>query len=225
MMKNNLKIPSFKREECNIGIVHLGVGNFHRAHQALYINNYLNETNDLNWGICGINLREEERENFNFLHNRDGKYVLKTISTEGDTEFTEIHSIKKLVDIFVPKYQEIIVQNPTWSYLKLVALENKVTLKYTIFKKKNNILEIKYNNILSNLNTKTKMIYLSSPNIVSGQHINKKEFDDFITKIPDNILILLDQRYIVLKYSNQKYEIVSFLFGLAKRVNIKKDPN
>ena len=98
MMKNNLKTPSFKREECNIGIVHLGVGNFHRAHQALYINNYLNETNDLNWGICGITLREEERENFNFLHNRGGKYVLKTISTEGDTEFTEIHSIKKLVD-------------------------------------------------------------------------------------------------------------------------------
>ena len=97
-MKNNLKIPSFKREECNIGIVHLGVGNFHRAHQALYINNYLDETNDLNWGICGINLREEERENFNFLHNRDGKYVLKTISTEGEMEFTEIHSIKKLVD-------------------------------------------------------------------------------------------------------------------------------
>ena len=92
MMKNNLKIPSFKREECNIGIVHLGVGNFHRAHQALYINNYLNETNDLDWGICGINLKKEERENFNYLINRDGKYVLKTVSTNGDTEFFEIHS-------------------------------------------------------------------------------------------------------------------------------------
>jgi len=103
MKKNDLNIPSFKREKCNIGIVHLGVGNFHRAHQALYINSYLEETNDLNWGICGINLRKEERENFNFLLNRDGKYVLKTISTDGDTKFSKIHSIKKLIDWSIDK--------------------------------------------------------------------------------------------------------------------------
>ena len=48
MKKNELKIPSFKREDCKIGIVHLGAGNFHRAHQALYINKYLEKTNDLN---------------------------------------------------------------------------------------------------------------------------------------------------------------------------------
>ena len=98
MKINDLNIPSFKREECKIGIVHLGVGNFHRAHQALYINNYINNTKELNWGICGINLRKEERENFNFLKNRDGKYILKTTSTDGDTEFSEIHSINKLID-------------------------------------------------------------------------------------------------------------------------------
>ena len=98
MKINELSIPSFKREECKIGIVHLGVGNFHRAHQALYINNYINDTKELDWGICGINLRKEERENFNFLKNRDGKYILKTTSTNGDTEFSEIHSINKLID-------------------------------------------------------------------------------------------------------------------------------
>ena len=93
-----LKIPSFKREECKIGIVHLGVGNFHRAHQALYINNYIEETDDKNWGICGINLRKEEGENFSFLKKRDGKYVLKTASSDGEIEFSEIHSIQKLMD-------------------------------------------------------------------------------------------------------------------------------
>ncbi|MDC0044806.1 mannitol dehydrogenase family protein [Pelagibacteraceae bacterium] len=98
MKINDLNIPSFKREECKIGIVHLGVGNFHRAHQALYINNYINDTKEIDWGICGINLRKEERENFNFLKNRDGKYILKTTSTDGDTEFSEIHSINKLID-------------------------------------------------------------------------------------------------------------------------------
>ena len=80
MKKNELTLPSFNREDCKIGVVHLGVGNFHRSHQALYINNYLNKSKDLNWGICGINLRKQERENFNFLKKRNGKYILKTIS-------------------------------------------------------------------------------------------------------------------------------------------------
>ena len=98
MKKNELEVPSFKREECKIGIIHLGAGNFHRAHQALYINDYLNQTNDLQWGICAINLRKEEQENFDYLRNRDGKYILKTISTLGDTKYKEIHSIQNLID-------------------------------------------------------------------------------------------------------------------------------
>ena len=56
---NNIKLktPSFNREKCKKGIAHIGLGNFHRAHQAFYINEYLNNYDDLNWGIIGINLR------------------------------------------------------------------------------------------------------------------------------------------------------------------------
>ena len=98
MSKESLVIPSYNKEEIKIGILHLGVGNFHRAHQALYINDYLNLKNDPNWGICGVNLRKEERANFNSLKKRGGKYVLKTISTSGETEFSDIYSIQKLID-------------------------------------------------------------------------------------------------------------------------------
>ena len=75
-----------------VGIVHLGVGNFHRAHQACYINEYLNNYDDLNWGIVGVNLRKSESENFQHLKNREGKYILKTISTAGEKKYSEIHS-------------------------------------------------------------------------------------------------------------------------------------
>ena len=77
MKISELKIPSYKIEDCKIGIVHLGVGNFHRAHQALYINNYIEKTNDKNWSICGINLRKEEKENFNFLKKKKWKIYFK----------------------------------------------------------------------------------------------------------------------------------------------------
>ena len=56
MNNNELAISSFNRENCKTGIVHLGVGNFHKAHQANYINEYLNTSNKLNWGICGIRI-------------------------------------------------------------------------------------------------------------------------------------------------------------------------
>ena len=39
------------------------------------------------------------------------------------------------------------------------------------------------------------MIYLSSPNIVSGQSIDIKEFEEFLDDVPDNIIVLLDQRF------------------------------
>ena len=93
-----LRTPSFNREKCKKGIAHIGLGNFHRAHQAFYINEYLNNYDDLNWGIIGINLRSNESENFQYLKDRNGKYVLKTISTGGEIIYNQIHSILDLYD-------------------------------------------------------------------------------------------------------------------------------
>lgn len=40
-----------------IGIVHLGLGAFHRAHQAVYLERYRQRTGDDEWGVCSANLR------------------------------------------------------------------------------------------------------------------------------------------------------------------------
>ena len=98
MTNNLLQRPSYNRRSCRAGIVHLGVGNFHRAHQAYYINEYLNNYDYLPWGIVGVNLRKSESENFQHLKNREGKYILKTISTAGEKKYSEIHSIIDLYD-------------------------------------------------------------------------------------------------------------------------------
>ena len=90
---NELAISSFNRKNCKTGIVHLGIGNFHRAHQANYINEYLNTSNNLNWGICGINLRKEDSKKFDNLKLKKGKYILKTISTSGEEEYKENDSM------------------------------------------------------------------------------------------------------------------------------------
>ncbi|MEH6584328.1 MAG: mannitol dehydrogenase family protein [Halioglobus sp.] len=51
-----VQTPRYDRDSTDIGIVHLGIGAFHRAHQALYTEQVLNETGGA-WGICGVSLR------------------------------------------------------------------------------------------------------------------------------------------------------------------------
>lgn len=40
-----------------VGIVHLGLGAFHRAHQAVYLERYRQRSGDVEWGVCSANLR------------------------------------------------------------------------------------------------------------------------------------------------------------------------
>ena len=45
-------------------------------------------------------------------------------------------------------------------------------------------------------------MYISSPNIISGQSINFENFSKFIDSVPDNIIVLLDQRFV--EFTNNK---------------------
>lgn len=65
---------SYKKSDCDIGIVHIGYGAFHRAHQAVYVDDYMEATGDLRWGIIAVNLRNE---GFREIDN----YILKTPSS------------------------------------------------------------------------------------------------------------------------------------------------
>ena len=154
MNKNELAISAFNRENCKTGIVHLGVGNFHRAHQANYINEYLNTSNDLNWGICGINLRKEDSKKFDNLKLKKGKYILKTISTSGEEEYKEINSIIELIDWSRNKEEaEDALSNPDVKLVTMTVTEsgyyinekNKLNLNLKIVK---NNIEGKENNII-----------------------------------------------------------------------------
>ena len=45
--------PLYDLESIKPGIIHLGLGNFHRAHQALYLDDLFNMGLDHDWGIVG----------------------------------------------------------------------------------------------------------------------------------------------------------------------------
>ena len=51
-------LPEYDRARLSTGVVHLGIGAFHRAHQAVYFDTVLQSEPE--WGITGVSLRNTE---------------------------------------------------------------------------------------------------------------------------------------------------------------------
>ena len=53
-------VPSYDPSDLKAGIVHFGVGNFHRAHQAVYLDDLFNLGIDHDWGLVGAGVRQAD---------------------------------------------------------------------------------------------------------------------------------------------------------------------
>ena len=59
---SNINKPLYDRSKLSAGIVHIGLGNFHRAHQAWYIHQLMQRGEALNWAIVGAGIRNYDVE-------------------------------------------------------------------------------------------------------------------------------------------------------------------
>jgi len=55
-------IPSYSRDSLSAGIVHIGVGNFHRAHQAIYLDRLFNLGLDHDWALIGAGIMPGDKQ-------------------------------------------------------------------------------------------------------------------------------------------------------------------
>lgn len=85
--------PGYDRGAARIGIVHLGIGAFHRAHQAVMTETVL-AAGDLAWGIAGVSLRSAETRDA--LGPQDGLYTLAVRDGTGD-RFAVIGAVLRLL--------------------------------------------------------------------------------------------------------------------------------
>lgn len=90
---NRIPAPSYNRNSHKIGMVHIGVGGFHRAHQAFYTHKLQENFNAPEWSICGIGLREGDQKIHNVLKKQDGLYTLIIKHPDGKIEPKIIGSI------------------------------------------------------------------------------------------------------------------------------------
>ncbi|MFW2513336.1 mannitol dehydrogenase family protein [Demequina sp. SO4-13] len=84
-------LPDYDRGKVTVGIVHIGVGAFHRSHEALYVDRLL--ASDPRWGICGVGVRDADSGIRDALVAQDGLYTLTTVDPAGAEEARVIGSL------------------------------------------------------------------------------------------------------------------------------------
>ena len=59
-LPQNIRVPRYNRKALTPGIVHIGLGNFHRAHQAWYLHRLFDEGLNHDWAIIGAGVRSAD---------------------------------------------------------------------------------------------------------------------------------------------------------------------
>lgn len=96
-MNAKVKKPDYDRKNLKAGILHIGVGNFHRAHEEAYIDSLLDkEPDQKDWAISGAMIMPGDKAIYESLKGRDGKYTLTVCGRDGKDSCREIDSLVEL---------------------------------------------------------------------------------------------------------------------------------
>lgn len=119
-LSSNVDVPTYDRSKVKAGIVHIGVGGFHRAHQAAYINELLKIPGNEQWGICGVGLLEANRGLRDILAKQDNLYTLTIRHPNGRVDNSVIGSMVEF--LFAPENKQAVIEKMAHAETKIVSL-------------------------------------------------------------------------------------------------------
>lgn len=115
---------AYDRSQVTTGIVHFGVGNFHRSHQARYIDDLLSNPNTYDdakeWGICGVGVLPSDVRMRDALASRDNLYTLVERSARGDSRARQIGSIVEY--LYAPEHLSAVIEKLAAPSTRVVSL-------------------------------------------------------------------------------------------------------
>ncbi len=112
--------PNYDRSQLKAGIVHFGVGGFHRAHQAMSIDRLLNLGLAGDWAICGVGLLEGDRRMAEVFKRQDNLFTMILKHADGRKVPTVLGSI---IDyLFAPDDAEAVIEKLAHPDTKIVSL-------------------------------------------------------------------------------------------------------
>jgi mannitol 2-dehydrogenase len=95
--QSRVPVPRYDRSRLKVGIAHFGVGGFHRAHEAMYLDALMNRGLALDWAVCGVGVLPGDAAMRDALLAQDGLYTLMVKHPEGSIEPRVIGSIVDFV--------------------------------------------------------------------------------------------------------------------------------
>lgn len=110
----------FDRSGVGTGIVHIGVGGFHRSHQAVYVDDLLGRGQHRQWGICGVGLLPGDRRMRDVLHKQDCLYTLLSPQADGSVTPRIIGSIANY--LFAPECPSTVLAKLASAQTRVVTL-------------------------------------------------------------------------------------------------------
>ena len=112
-------VPTYNRKEVGQSICHVGVGGFHRAHQAVYADDLLQKRDNLEWGLCGIGLLPHDVRLRDVLRDQD--YLYTVVERElGQDQARVIGSIVNF--LYAPENREAVLEKLAAPATKIVSL-------------------------------------------------------------------------------------------------------
>jgi mannitol 2-dehydrogenase len=118
--RDRMPAPAYDRGRVSAGVVHFGVGGFHRAHQAMYHDKLMNDGASLDWGICGVGVMAADRRMQQVLDAQDGLYTLVLKHSDGTYEPRVIGSIVEY--LFAPYDPEAVIDRMASELTRIVSL-------------------------------------------------------------------------------------------------------
>ena len=91
------RVPQYDRAAVRRGMVHIGVGGFHRAHQAAYTEAVLN-SGDMRWGTTGVSLRASATSQA--LLSQDCLYTARSVHTVLTVRISNISLMRRVWNLW-----------------------------------------------------------------------------------------------------------------------------
>jgi mannitol 2-dehydrogenase len=120
LIASRVAVPAYERQSVRTGIVHFGVGGFHRAHQAMYVESLLNAGRASDWAICGVGVMPADRAMKDAMVAQDHLYTLVQKHASGEYEAQVIGSITDY--LYAPDDAEAVISRLADEETKIVSL-------------------------------------------------------------------------------------------------------
>lgn len=119
-LPSDVQRPTYDRAAVTPGIVHIGVGGFHRAHQAMYLDRLMNDGVALDWGIVGLGILPSDAHMRDVLTSSNGLYTLVVKNPDG---MREVRVIGSIIDyVFAPDDPAAAVERLADPRVRIVSL-------------------------------------------------------------------------------------------------------